>query len=155
MFQSTDNFVRLFKGGPLYRDAVAMLETFRNPKETGHLIVSIPEEMPLRESLELRHHLQGILPENPPAFLVNRVFPEVQSPEIPYENQSVGAKPLAESAEDYSKKRYWLERHNLRLWRDEKLSFQELGFLPPPPQVHINEKIAHGLAKQLKEKGYL
>ena len=51
MFQSTRNFARLFQGGPVHRDAEEMLTTFNNPRECGHWIVSLPEEMPLRESL--------------------------------------------------------------------------------------------------------
>jgi anion-transporting ArsA/GET3 family ATPase len=54
MFQSTRNFANLFQGGPVHKDAEQMLRTFDHPDECGHLVVSLPEEMPLRESLELR-----------------------------------------------------------------------------------------------------
>ena len=36
MFQSTDNFVKLFRAGPLYQDAVAMMKTFGDSTQTGH-----------------------------------------------------------------------------------------------------------------------
>src|SRR6185295_7988097 len=35
MFHSTRNFQNLFTGGPIHRDAKAMLETFSDPAKTG------------------------------------------------------------------------------------------------------------------------
>jgi anion-transporting ArsA/GET3 family ATPase len=155
MFQSTENFFRLFRGGPLHRDAESMLTSFRDPEETGHVIVSLPEEMPLQESLELNEYLQKILPENPAVFFVNRTFPAIESDSLsslgkPHEWE----KPVVHSATEYSKKRFLLEKHNLRLWRDAKVSFGELGFVPPP-LMNAPEFIAKNLSAQLQDKDYL
>jgi hypothetical protein len=155
MFQSTQNFVKLFQGGPLNKDAVAMLETFQNHQLTGHLILALPEEMPLRESLELNSFLLQTLPKNPAVFLVNRVFPssDLTSPE-PIQTPSDWTNPLPSSIEDYARKRHWLERHNLRLWKDEKIEFGELEFIPPPLK-DAPTFIVKYLAEQLQQKAFL
>jgi anion-transporting ArsA/GET3 family ATPase len=166
MFQSTDNFVKLFHGGPLHKDALAMLETFRDPKLTAHVIVALPEEMPLRESLELSDYLKNLFPTNPCWFFANRLFPsstgidpgkEVQDP-LTLETPRDWLNPIADSAEDYARKRYILERYNLRIWRDAGVPFGELGFvtLDPlmPPKTSLDFLIQN-LAKQLRNKAYL
>ena len=157
MFQSTKNFAILFKGGPIHRDAEAMIETFADPAITGHLIVALPEEMPLRESLELDQFLLEIFPENRAAFLANRLFPVPED----FESSSAAAElpdtwitPVPESAIDYARKRGILEQHNLRLWRDEQITFAGLGYVPPPAVDAPNE-ISRKLAEQLKQRGLL
>ena len=51
-----------------------MLDTFGDPKRCGQLIVALPEEMPLRESLELDEFCAEFSPK-PGSFLLNRRFP--------------------------------------------------------------------------------
>jgi hypothetical protein len=155
MFQSTENFSKLFRGGPLHRDANDMLRTFRDPEKTGHVILALPEEMPLVEALDLNGFLSQILPGNPPAFIANRVFPE--TPKI---DTSISAepndwqKPFASSSQEYCSKRYQLEQYNLRIWKEANLEFKSLEFVPPPVQ-NAQIQISQGLAEQLKDKGYL
>jgi anion-transporting ArsA/GET3 family ATPase len=146
MFQSTENFARLFEGGPIHRDAQAMLETFHDPRETGHVIVSLPEEMPLRESLELEEHLRGFFPKNPSGFIVNRRFPHVKFPAD--DTPDSWPSPVPSSAEDYARKRSSLEDFNLRLWREREIRFDELAYVPPPEReshAAIVEKVAEQL----------
>ncbi len=155
MFQSTQNFIKLFQGGPLHRDAQAMLDTFQSPLATSHLILSLPEEMPLRESLELNHYLKQIFPENPAHFMVNRVFPSSVETKAPVqEHSSKHSGPLARSTEDYIHKRVSLEKHNLRIWKEENLDFGQLDYVPPPvteaPQVIVQK-----ISEQIQSKGYL
>ncbi len=155
MFQSTQNFIKLFHGGPLHRDADAMMDTFRDPQATGHLILALPEEMPLRESLELNQYLKEFFPKNQAVFIVNRVFPLIENSDPKEINPSPSwPSPLATSIHDYILKRIWLERHNLRLWRDEKIVFGELEFIPPPP-LDAPLLIVRRLAEQLQNKAYL
>lgn len=138
MFQSTKSFTVLFKGGPIQKDAEAMLETFGNPNEAGYMIVALPEEMPLRESLELNSFLLELFPGNPPAFLVNRLFPKLflktisgkeGQEEGPVETPDSWSTPIALSAEDYLRKKSILENFNLRIWRELGISFGELGLI--------------------------
>lgn len=155
MFQSTENFARLFQGGPIHRDAGEMIRTFQDPAQTGNLIVALPEEMPLRESLDLRDRLLALFPGNPPAFVVNRRFPDLSG--LP-ESAAIGnpddwSTPVAHSARDYALKRSRLEDFNLRLWREAKVPFGELGFIPPPPQGD-GELLAR-LCDQLLARGWI
>ena len=155
MFQSTDNFAKLFRGGPIHNDAEEMLATFRDPRVTGHLIVALPEEMPLVESLELNDYLMELFPKNPPAFIVNRRFPliepdagKIAEPPHSWEN------PLATSALDYVRKRNILEAHNLRIWEERKIRFGELMLVPPPAEFGGEARIVSALASQLQARKY-
>lgn len=129
LFQSTINFARLFGGGPISRDADAMLRTIGDPERTGHLIIALPEEMPLRESIELRGHLAGFFPLSPPAFLLNRRFPTVRPPTAA--EVDVAGPPFARSIQDYAARRSALEAQNIRIWVDEGLEFGEVALFPP------------------------
>jgi anion-transporting ArsA/GET3 family ATPase len=152
MFQSTENFARLFQGGPIHRDAKDMLETFHDPKQTGHVIVSLPEEMPLQESLELDEHLKRFFPKNPAAFIANRLFPKVSFPRDDHPDR--WPSPLAASAEDYARKRSSLEDFNLRIWRDRKIAFAELSYVPPGANDSnkvLSEKLAESLEGQVPQ----
>ncbi len=159
MFQSTENFARLFHGGPIYHDAVAMMETFRDPKQTGHLVVSLPEEMPLIESLELRQFLVERFPNNPPAMLVNRRFPAMPSDGMPEElPPHQWENPLATSALDYVRKRATLEAYNLRLWDEQKIQYLELPMMPPSTELNAEASNAHVtrlMSALIKEKSWI
>jgi hypothetical protein len=155
LFQSTENFSKLFRGGPLHRDAESMLETFRDAHKTGHLIVALPEEMPLRESLELNQYLTQLFPENPAAFLINRVFPVAHSTQLDFSSHpKAWDTPLAKSAEDYVLKRAQLEHHNMKIWKDEGISFGELEYVPPP-LTEDPHALLRFLAEQIKTKAYV
>ncbi|MGK5081904.1 ArsA-related P-loop ATPase [Bdellovibrionota bacterium FG-1] len=157
MFQSTSNFARLFGGGPIQRDAEEMLATFKDPKITGHLIVALPEEMPLVESLELGEHLHSLFPENKPGFLVNRKFPQM-SPD-PSQNREQALtlphaweNPLASSALDYAFKRNILETHNLRIWDEQNIVYDQLSWVPPAIDFKNEDEVIHSLVRQMGEK---
>jgi hypothetical protein len=165
MFQSTENFVKLFHGGPLHKDAEAMLGTFRDPAITAHIIVALPEEMPLRESIELKDYLKSLFPNNPACCFANRLFPGPHTQDSnpskslnTAETPNDWPNPIASSAVDYARKRYLLENYNLRLWRDAEIPFGELGFVPIAGDLSPSasfEKLIQNLVSQLRNKAYL
>ncbi len=155
MFQSTSNFADLFRGGPIHSDAESMLETFNNPKECSQLIVSLPEEMPLRESLELNDFLLKLFPKNQPSFLVNRRFPHPAEPDVTHLPDAWNS-PLASSPTEYVEKRAVLEAFNLRIWSDLGIPFAELPYIKPTPsEVSVNripESTVNALSEALKRQ---
>jgi hypothetical protein len=159
MFHSTKNFAQLFQGGPINRDAEQMIATFRDPSACGQLIVSLPEEMPLQESIELNQYLTGLFPENKPDFLVNRIFPKL-TPRLEPGAPSIDPDPdrwdtpLARDAHDYLSKRAALEAFNLRIWEQEKIKYRQLSY-EAPAQESSNRAIVEKLAHQLGSRGYL
>jgi anion-transporting ArsA/GET3 family ATPase len=159
MFQSTQNFSQLFQGGPIHRDADAMLSTFGDPSVCGQLIVSLPEEMPLRESLELNQYLLGLFPNNPADYFLNRVFPKPQNQLSPVvaqvdPNPDRWITPLAKDSADYVVKRSALETFNVRIWEQEKIRYRELGYEPPVQDSSIGPMVEK-LARQFEQRGYL
>ena len=168
MFQSTENFARLFKGGPLHRDAQAMLETFQKPELTGHVIVSLPEEMPLQESCELQDHLARIVPGNAPTHLINRVFPALHASESAHlpsgQEPTAGASLLPRDLSDYLQKRGALEEFHLQRFcarlgiksssdADHRFGGLSLAYHPLPLEDSA-QILAEALALEMRQKGY-
>jgi hypothetical protein len=124
-----------------------VIETLSNPVKTAHLVVSLAEEMPLVESLELRSHLFRIFPNSQVALALNRLFP------IP--SASLGAavdsrKPFAETALEHAGRKSALESENLAFWSGE--SFARFPYFPPPIEgayaatvARLNEMIERGV----------
>jgi anion-transporting ArsA/GET3 family ATPase len=160
MFQSIENWSKLFKGGPLHKDAAAMLDTFADPKECGQLIVALPEEMPLRESLELEEFLLKLFPNNRPGFLLNRLFPTLEA-EARLRNISSNpddwSSPVAESIQDFAVRRSLLENHNLATWRNEGIQIESLAWQKVRPESELSEfdQVVSSLEKQISQRGWL
>lgn len=165
MFQSTANFAKLFGGGPISYDAEAMLATFRDSSQTGNLIIALPEEMPLREAIDLNGYLKDLFPENPAAFLVNRRFPDgkVQAspsstdPDSNSDTPNEWASPYASSVTDYIDRRRKLETHNLKLWSRSGIEYGELDYLPPDNLKATAEQtgLTRRLSHQMQQRGYV
>lgn len=151
LFQSVLNFARLFQGGPVHRDAVAMHEFFGDEKSTGHVIVALPEEMPLREALDLENHLDTLFPKNPAAFVANRLFPQPLKNRFSTTTDTdlKSETPYAKDAAEYACKRVKLEAQNLKLWEEKNLVFQKFPFIAPPLQ-NATETVVKALANQMK-----
>jgi len=131
MFQATQNFSELFAHSPIQNDADAMTRTFASPQESLHLVVALPEEMPLQEGKELGEMLYKIFPKNPAAYLVNRAFPAPLENLPSQESQESTDSPITFSATEYVEQRVQLERQNLRIWENAKLIFSKVPYLPP------------------------
>ncbi|MBS1961048.1 MAG: hypothetical protein JST04_02445 [Bdellovibrionales bacterium] len=144
LFQSLFNWGTLFAGSPLAKDAAAMVSTLSDPAQVGHLIVSLPEEMPLVESLELRTELRRIFPKAECALAVNRRFPRAGVAQKFPEDR-----PFAVTMEEHAARKAGLEADNLELWKGEPRL--EIPFLPPTPE-NAFETIATGVTEFLRAK---
>jgi energy-coupling factor transporter ATP-binding protein EcfA2 len=146
LFQSLFNWGSLFTGSPLAKDAASMVETLSDPKIVGHLIVSLPEEMPLVEGLELEKELLKIFPAAECAFAVNRRFPAPRTSTDYPENR-----PFAETALEHATRKAKLEEDNLSIWQG--VSRIEIPFFAPPPEnafEAIIGQVLHRLSTEVK-----
>lgn len=66
--------------GLLRREADRALELFRDPRQSGMVLVTLPEDMPTNETLELHAALTAELSLPIGALVVNRVLPELVHP---------------------------------------------------------------------------
>lgn len=151
MFHATRNFARLFgAGGPLRRDADAMIEMFGDPKRCGFIIAALPEEMPLREAIELDELLRALFPDNPAAFLANRILPtpEVASAEAP---PAAEGRVIAETLGEFARRRNALEAANLALWDEAGLPYERLPYFEPSAQgeAPVVERVTREFAARL------
>lgn len=153
MINAPFNFARLFPGGPVYQDSLAMAKTLQSSEETAFVTVTLPEEMPLQETLELSEHLKILTPENLPWIVVNRA---VQVQEQAQTLFAKGQQQLAEAektnplwqALDFRVLKYHRQRENL-----QKLEGQSWFEIPelaaenePARYLHIANLLKQGQA---------
>jgi anion-transporting ArsA/GET3 family ATPase len=62
--------------GPLTRDALKVRALVEDPVRTAALIVTLPEEMPVNESVELRDRLEKEVLLKPSGVIVNQLYPD-------------------------------------------------------------------------------
>ncbi|MGZ3693138.1 MAG: ArsA family ATPase [Bdellovibrionota bacterium] len=112
LLSAPNNFRRITKVGPIFRDASLMAEFLKDPEKTGIGLVTLPEEMSIQETLET----EKIFSKNfaAPFVFVNKLFPELESFE------SEGKQSLVWKAYAYAKERADREHESL----------SELGRLP-------------------------
>jgi anion-transporting ArsA/GET3 family ATPase len=77
MLRVPKTIIELSPPGVLRTDAERAWAQFRDPAQSGVIVVSLPEEMPTNESLELCSALQGELSLPLLALIVNQVVPEI------------------------------------------------------------------------------
>jgi len=72
--------LRTFRFGPLHRKAEAIQRLLTDTESTGVVLVTLAEEMPVNETLDLFHALHGRLKTAVDALVVNGLFPPTDPP---------------------------------------------------------------------------
>ena len=123
LFNSVQNYARLFRGSPVQKDAEKMIATFGDPTQCGSAIITLPEEMPITEAIELEEHLLKLFPNHLTSYIVNKRFPKVTSELDP--NPEHWPSPVPTSATDYVQRRTLVETDNLKILSNDGISFSE------------------------------
>jgi len=80
--------------GLLRRDAERAMSMFRDPKQCGVVLVTLPEEMPTTETIELAHALTNELGMPIARVVVNEVIPPLFSKEERAKLEAIAASPV-------------------------------------------------------------
>ena len=67
----------IISSGPMYNDAKEIDDFIKNPEKTALNLVSLPEEMPVNETLELRRTMQEEVGIPIGAVIANSVYPQM------------------------------------------------------------------------------
>jgi len=81
MYAIPDTLAHVFRVGSMATYAVGMRELLTQPGRAGLVLVTLPEEMPVTETLELRADLLRRHGIETAAIVVNGVYPHVMRPE--------------------------------------------------------------------------
>lgn len=81
MYQIPRTLQLTFRSGPVHQYAEGMGELLRNGARSGLVLVTLPEEMPVVETLELQAILHREHKVEPAAIIVNGVFSDVLDPD--------------------------------------------------------------------------
>jgi anion-transporting ArsA/GET3 family ATPase len=76
MLTTPRTFGEIARVGPIRRQAFKIRDMLADPARTGYVAVSLPEEMPVNETLELEDRLHGAVGTGLDAIVVNAVYPE-------------------------------------------------------------------------------
>jgi anion-transporting ArsA/GET3 family ATPase len=76
MLRAPSTYAGVARVGPIRRQALLIDEFLRDPARTGVVVVALPEEMPVNETLELERRLDGELGMAIDRAIVNGVYPE-------------------------------------------------------------------------------
>lgn len=124
--------------GPLASDARELLGLLRDPARTGLCTVTLAEEMPVKEAIELVAVARGDLGISPDRLVVNALYPE-QPPRIAELLDALSTSPLdaqlaalVASAQTMRARREVNERHLGQLSRQLPLARVELPHLFVP-----------------------
>lgn len=128
MFQSLSNWGNLFHGSTLAKDANNVLADLANPGIAAHVVVALPEEMPLVEGRELRDALLRLFPKAEVAMLVNRCLPGEAGPAA-----AAPSSLVATTVDEHFRTKKRFERENLAAW--DGLAYESLPYLPPSPTI--------------------
>ena len=74
LFKSTHALTEVFGAGTIFRQASEIMSFIRDPARTRIYVVSTPEELPLRETLDIREGLQR-MSIRPARYFLNRTHP--------------------------------------------------------------------------------
>jgi anion-transporting ArsA/GET3 family ATPase len=75
MYNIPDTLQQVFRSGPMFQYAAGMRLLLANRRQTGLVLVSLPEALPVVETLELAAAIQAKHGVTPAAVIVNGVFP--------------------------------------------------------------------------------
>lgn len=75
LLKAPENFRRITRMGPVYRDATILHEFLTDPAQTRLVLAALPEEMAVQETKELQKHLGKEFPKA--LVYVNKCFPEL------------------------------------------------------------------------------
>lgn len=104
--------------GPLGKTARKLLGLLGDPQRTQVLLVSLPDEMAVREMIETQQALEGDLAVRVARPVINRVFPRhFSGPEAQEIERSLDATPLSAAARFAIASRREAERHVAHLRR--------------------------------------
>ncbi len=76
MLAAPRTFQEIARVGPVSRQAGAIDAFITNPKRTGVVVVALPEEMPVTETLEFERRLKDELGIRASAIVANAIYPE-------------------------------------------------------------------------------
>lgn len=73
LFRAPEGMSRAVKSGPMGKDSRAIFNVLSDSKIVRFMIVTLPEDLPVDESVELREQLKKIFPQQEPQVVVNKV----------------------------------------------------------------------------------
>lgn len=126
LVRAPQNFERITKMGPIYRDAKQMHATLSDPKTSLLVLCTLPEEMALQESKETEDHLKNLFPQ--PLHIANKVFPSVLKETI--QTEDFFSKALHYSMQRSNREQETLENTKVKIAK-------ELPFLFPDPKKEL------------------
>lgn len=137
----------VIRNGPFAEMAGELAALIADPERCGIVAVTLPEEMPLQEVLEMREALRGQVGKDPEALVINGLYPEAppRPPDGGTENELVSL---------WRRRRLLNERELARLreaWPGPRLELPQLGMSRGPALTAVLQSC---LEQAVREKAW-
>ncbi|MEC7987207.1 MAG: ArsA-related P-loop ATPase [Myxococcota bacterium] len=135
MLSSAQTMMDLTKVGPMYESNAIVNELFQDPRKTAVLLVTLLEELPVKETRELWHLLTPTQQRQTRALISNKkmLTPPAGSPSLPLANWQHFTQALLEKESR--------QKEFCKMLQDLPLSQQSIPHLGAPPN---DNWLAHG-----------
>ena len=118
LFQAFRNWADLFENSPIAKDSAEIEQDISNPEFAAHLLMALPEEMPLTESAEMKGELEKLFKNFSSRLVVNKITEKDRpglSKSMPNALEASGnALPYSRTATEYFSRRRELEAFHLK-----------------------------------------
>lgn len=146
LLNSPHNFAELTRIGPVYNDAIRMKEFLRDQSQLGVIYCTLPEEMPLQESIEFCERYAKNFTD--PAVVVNKVFPRWEQ-DTPLPDGHPCSKVWSYVESRKRREEHALDAYSAAFKQDDILElpfcFSNTEALSDSPAVHLARQIVQKL----------
>jgi anion-transporting ArsA/GET3 family ATPase len=134
------------EAGPFARLASELAELIADPSATGIVVVTMAEEMPVQETLELRESLRARVDRDPDLLVVNGVYPSAEGEDASTGTTSRTDTPLTGALGLWQRRRAINDRELARLRNEWRGLFVIVPLLPRDPGPALLHAVASWLA---------
>jgi len=145
----------VIRNGPFAEMAGELAALIADPERCGIVAVTLPEEMPVQEVLEMREALRGQVGKDPEALVINGLYPPApEAPAMPSAPASALEMGSSELVSLWRRRRLLNERELAHLrdtWPGPRLELPQLGMSRGPELTAVLQRC---LERAVEEKAW-
>jgi hypothetical protein len=142
----------VIRNGPFAEMAGELATMIADPERCGIVAVTLPEEMPVQEVLEMREALRSQVGKDPEALVVNGLYPPApEEPAMPSAPESAVEMGSNELVSLWRRRRLLNERELARLretWPGPRLELPQLGMSRGPELTAVLQRCLERAAEE-------
>jgi anion-transporting ArsA/GET3 family ATPase len=155
MLRAPLTYADVARVGPIRRQALRIHDFLVDPASTGVLVVALPEEMPVNETLDLGQRLRDELDMAIHAIVVNGLYPERFTGDEAHAMESLDGRPSAgarAALEAALAEHHWARSQRSQLRRLRRQAGAAVATLPYLFEPELSPEDLEALSRELETK---